>query len=110
MLGHRGVVGNEAADAYVRETAKNITPDTASKKAIEHISLPFLKKRAAEKANRRLREHAPELNRGKRAFSLPHPSLRRKIGAALRNTPKAVASHFHQLASGHALTASFPRE
>ena len=73
--------------------------------------MAYVKGRARKEANREWVDMVRELDR-KRG----HVTMRRKgdsipkIPEALRRAPKALASRFFQLASGHAMTAPFLKE
>lgn len=43
VSGHKGVVGNETADAHAKGAAAGRAPDRGSKKAMERIIVAFLK-------------------------------------------------------------------
>ena len=89
MPDHNGATGNEIADTCAREAARERTQDTASGRAIEPISLSFLRRRARETAGKQWRDRISGLSRGRWAFDLSRPSLRPKIRTVLWNTPKA---------------------
>lgn len=63
--GHKGVIGNEAADTYSKEAARTRALRAASREAMERISLSFLKRRAAESASAHWRDPITRLNRGR---------------------------------------------
>lgn len=58
----RGVMGNEIANIYAKESAKGKAPDSQSQKAMERISLAYLKRKAAEKVARQWRSHILKFN------------------------------------------------
>ena len=117
--GHQGIQGNELADltagneadrAETLRKAREERGDIARKRQ-ENISMTYIKGRARKEANEEWRKMITDLNR-KRG----HVTLRRKgntipkIPEALRKAPKALASRFFRLASGHAMTAPFLKE
>ena len=102
--------GNEAARAEELRRAREERGDLARARQ-ENISMAYVKGRARKEANKEWVEILKELNR-KRGYV----TMRRKedsvprILEALRRAPKALASRFFQLASGHAMTAPFLKE
>ena len=103
--GHRRVVGNEIADTCERSSQED-TADAGSKKAMERISLSFLKRRAAERATKRWRDTLPSSTKGNE-FSPCAATIRNRESDWRAGTLRAAANHFYQLLSGHALTAPF---
>ena len=117
--GHRGLEGNELADACARNEAERAEllrkarserKDTIREKRGK-ISLAYIKGQARKEANREWREIITRLSREqgnvmarKRRDEIP------RIPAILQKTPKALASRFFQLASGHAMIAPFLKE
>ena len=74
---------------------------------MERISLPFLKRKAAEKATRQWRRHILKQKRGRRTFNLPKPNSKPRITATLRTATKTIAGGFYQLLNGHVISALF---
>ena len=104
------VTDSEVADTHAKKVAKDKIPDNEGQKSMEGISIPFLKRRAAEKSTRQWREHNVEHNKRKRTFKLPGPNSKPRMGAALRTTTKTIVGRFHQLLSGNAMMAPFLKD
>lgn len=98
VSGHKGAPGNETADAFAKGAANEKTSDNKSRKAMEWISLPFLKRKAAEKATRQWRRHILKQKRGR-------PNSKPRITATLRTATKTIAGGFYQLLNGHVISA-----
>ena len=103
---HRGVEGNERADAEAKERA---APPPLRATGQRH-NLAFLRRRATERATKGWRRDIDQRNVGRRAFCLPTATSRPGIRPALRRATKSVAAKFFQLLSGHAMTAPFLEE
>ena len=105
--GHRGVEGNELADQYARAAAESRARDREGRQAAGRTILPFLRRKATERATRRWREDIREGNQGERTFWLPTPTTGPGIRPRLRGASKAVAARHCQLLRRHAMTAPF---
>ena len=117
--GHREVTGNELADACARneaERAEKLRGASNNSEGIrrrenENVSLAFVKSQARKEANKEWREMIRGLNRagGRTRYKRRNEGIPR-IPETLKKAPKAVASRFFQLASGHTMIAPFLQE
>ena len=117
--GHQGITGNDLADSCARNEADRADALRRSRRERGDvrrekqggISLAFIKGQARREANMEWREMIKNLNRKRKGNT-----FRRggegipKIPEAIRRAPKAIASRFFQLASGHAMIAPFLKE
>ena len=98
---HRGVVGNERADALARGAAagelRRVSPDYLREASLAHLTRKITEARSLE-ASSWIRAHVKRRHRYR-----PPPGG--KIRQELRATRKEVAGRYYQLLSGHAATA-----
>ena len=119
ILGHQGIPGNELADlcagneverSEVLRRAREERGDIARLRQ-GNISMAYIKGQARKEANREWRSIITLLDRKRRYVTL---RKRRedipRIPEALQKAPKALASRFFLLASGHAMAAPFLKE
>ena len=117
--GHRGVTGNELADAYARNEAERTEKlrgisdcrEGISRRGKESVSLAFVKSRSRKEANIEWREMIRGLSqvRGRSRYKRRSEGIP-KIPELLRKALKAIASQFFQMALGHAMIAPFLKE
>lgn len=112
--GHAGVTGNEIADQWAVDAATRECKSRSGEGTLEnptttslHMSRAFLKSRLKRIATTRRREEISRRCKGRRPYHIPREGEVPRIPAGLQRVPKELASHFFQLASGHALIA-FP--
>ena len=74
------------------------------------VSLAFLKALRKKEAIKEWREEIIRRRGGSRFFRVPADGETPRIPAELRKIPKELVSRVFQLASGHALVASFIKE
>ena len=104
MPGHKGVIGNEVADTYAKEAARGGTLDRRAEKQWSGLVYPFSNGEQLKRPVSAGESRANELSTYPRPYSKP------MIRIALRNAPKAIASRFCKLLSGHALISPLLKE
>lgn len=107
--------GNELADSWAVDEAQRESRRSGSKEnTLRHkrggVGLAFLKAQRKKEAVREWRAEIIRRSQGSRSYRVPAEGEVPRIPAELRKTPKELAPHFFQLASGHAMIAPFNRE
>ena len=117
--GHQGIQGKELADLTARneadraETLRRAREERGdiARERQGNISIAYIKGRARREANEEWRKMITNLNRRRGYVTLRKKgNTIPKIPEALGKAPKALASRFFRLASGHAMTAPFLKE
>jgi hypothetical protein len=106
--GHKGVPGNERTDTLAKRGVGDLDKGTwRSRLSIDCASMTFLKRKAAE---RRTKETAdwirPRVARSRACIAPRKFELRPEPW----HPPKALASRYYQLMSGHALIGPYMKE
>jgi hypothetical protein len=106
--GHKGGSGNEQADILAKRGASDRAEFTElSRHFIKGTSISWMRRQASEAKTRGTKEWlAPMLEKAK-AY---RPPKKTGFRSELRHVPKALASRYYQLMSGHALITPYLKD
>jgi hypothetical protein len=105
--GHKGVPGNEQADAMAKRAAKEPPEDAYSKRIMKTTSLTYLARKTTETRAKATKEWI-ETRTAKNKAYIPRKQM--GLRKNQRHEKKKVASRFYQLLSGHDITAPYLKE